>query len=140
METDKKEVMSEDEKQASTGETNKKSERVEKVEVIDEENAEVEDVEIIDEESDEIIDTDIYDLKKELETLKEENNTLSNRLLRVQAEYENYKRRTTKERVAERKYKSQDLANELLPVLDNFERALQIEINDANKSIIEGIT
>src|SRR5699024_8318924 len=44
------------------------------------------------------------------------------------------------ERADERKYKSQDLANELLPVLDNFERALQVEVNDENKSIIEGIT
>src|SRR5699024_4060334 len=41
---------------------------------------------------------------------------------------------------AERKYKAQDLANELLPVIDHFERALQVEVTEETKSIIEGIS
>src|SRR5699024_9519438 len=79
-------------------------------------------------------------LNEKIKTLTEEKEALSDRLLRLQAEFENYKKRTNRERIEERKYKSQDLANELLPVLDNFERALQVEVNDANKSIIDGIT
>lgn len=76
----------------------------------------------------------------ELEQLQQEKDEIYDRMLRIQAEFDNFKRRTQKEKIAERKYKSQDLANELLPVLDNFERALQVENNDATSSIIEGIT
>ncbi|WP_368652129.1 nucleotide exchange factor GrpE [Ornithinibacillus sp. 4-3] len=75
----------------------------------------------------------------ELEKLRTEQEETLNRYLRLQAEYDNFKKRTQKERVAERKYKSQDLASDLLPVLDNFERALQVETNESNQGIIEGI-
>src|SRR5690625_7294985 len=60
-------------------------------------------------------------------------------MLRIQAEYDNYKRRTQKERINERKYQAKDHANELVPVLDNFERALQVEFTEENKGIFEGI-
>lgn len=75
----------------------------------------------------------------EMNALMEEKGQLQDRLLRVQAEFENFKRRTEKERVAERKYKSQEVITELLPVLDNFERALQAEVTEANKGFVEGI-
>lgn len=81
--------------------------------------------------------TELHEKIKMLETEKEE---LNDRLLRLQAEFENFKKRTNRERIDERKYKSQDLATALLPVLDNFERALQVEVNEANKSIVDGIT
>src|SRR5690625_5946959 len=61
-------------------------------------------------------------------------------MLRIQAEFDNFKKRTQKERQNERKYKSQDLVNELLPVLDNFERALEVEVVEEAKSIVEGIS
>src|SRR5690625_3937136 len=76
------------------------------------------------------------------ETLKESEKQieqLHEKLLRVHAEYENYKKRTEKEKIAERKYKSQDLATELLPVLDNFDRALETEVSPENKSFKEGM-
>ena len=72
--------------------------------------------------------------------LEKEVSDLNERLLRVQAEYENYKKRTEKEKISERKYKSLDIASDIVPVLDNFERALQVEVNDSNKGIVEGIT
>lgn len=80
------------------------------------------------------------DATKELEKAIEEKEEYYNRMLRLQAEYDNFKKRTQKERVADRKYKAQDLATELLPVLDNFERALQIEPTKETESLIEGIT
>jgi len=93
-----------------------------------------------DNENDEEINQITYEeLQKENETLLSKVEQLNDRMLRIQAEFENYKRRTEKERIAERKYKSQDLANELLPVLDNFERALQTETVDENKGFVEGI-
>lgn len=77
---------------------------------------------------------------EELEALKQEKENTENRLLRVQAEYDNFKKRTQKEREAERKYKAQDLVSDLLPVLDNFERALQVEKNDATSGLIDGVS
>jgi len=71
--------------------------------------------------------------------LKTEKDKLYEQLLRIQAEYENYKRRTDKERIAERKYKAESLATELLPVLDNFERALQTEVTEENQSFKDGV-
>src|SRR5699024_10944454 len=44
----------------------------------------------------------------EIESLKKEKSDMQDRILRLQAEFENYKRRTNKERADERKYKSQD--------------------------------
>ncbi|MBK3493339.1 nucleotide exchange factor GrpE [Viridibacillus sp. YIM B01967] len=49
------------------------------------------------------------------------------RYLRLRADYDNLKRRTQTERVAQEKYRAQNLLTDLLPVLDNFERALQVE-------------
>ncbi len=79
------------------------------------------------------------ELEGEIKKLTEEVEQLQDRLLRNQAEFDNYKRRTQKEKTAERKYKSEEMATELLPILDNFERALQTEISDENKSFLEGI-
>lgn len=47
-----------------------------------------------------------------------------NRLVRLQADFENYKRRTRQERDDFFKYTAEQLIKALLPVLDNFERAL----------------
>ncbi|MFE6167612.1 nucleotide exchange factor GrpE [Viridibacillus arvi] len=49
------------------------------------------------------------------------------RFLRLRADYDNLKRRTQAERIAQEKYRAQNLLTDLLPVLDNFERALQVE-------------
>jgi molecular chaperone GrpE len=46
------------------------------------------------------------------------------RLLRAQADFDNYRRRTQREKEETAKYASMDLITRLLPVLDNFERAV----------------
>lgn len=72
-------------------------------------------------------------LETELEETKE-------RLLRVQADYDNFRKRTKSEREAEAKYRTQPLVEALLPVIDNFERALAVEAeSDEAKSILTGI-
>ena len=48
---------------------------------------------------------------------------LKDKYLRLAAEFENYKRRTTKERIELFKTASQELMVALLPILDDFERA-----------------
>ena len=81
----------------------------------------------------------LKELEEKYEALEAEKKQLTDRMLRIQADYENYKRRTEKERIAERKYQAQDLATELLPVIDNFERALQTEVTEENKSFRDGM-
>lgn len=112
----------------------------------EEENNEPEILEVIDEKDH--IDSDnmssegnsVEELTKKVEELEQEKSQILERNLRLQAEYDNFKRRTQKERVAERKYKSQDLVTELLPALDNFERALDVEVTEETKGIVEGIS
>jgi len=50
-----------------------------------------------------------------------------NRLARVQADYDNFKRRTRQEKEDFYKYASEQLITALLPVLDNFDRAIAVE-------------
>ena len=47
------------------------------------------------------------------------------RLLRVSAEFENYKKRSTRDMEDFRKFANQDLVKDLLPILDNLELALK---------------
>jgi molecular chaperone GrpE len=56
--------------------------------------------------------------------LKEELKNEKDKFLRLFAEFENYKKRTTKERIDLFKTASQDVMVAMLPVLDDFERAL----------------
>ena len=50
--------------------------------------------------------------------------------LRLQAELANIQKRNRKEREEAAKFQSQSLAKELIPVIDNLERALSIEVTD----------
>lgn len=63
-------------------------------------------------------------LEAETEKLKAEIEEHKQRLLRTQADYDNFRRRTVKEKEELGKYASAKLITELLPVIDNFERAL----------------
>ncbi|MDC3415572.1 nucleotide exchange factor GrpE [Aquibacillus sp. 3ASR75-54] len=80
------------------------------------------------------------ELNVELESVKQEKEELYQRLLRLQAEYDNFRKRTQKEKEADRKYRSQSLVTELLPVVDSFDRALTAEIkDDAAASFVDGM-
>ena len=77
--------------------------------------------------------------QEELNKITAENEDLRNRLLRAQAEFDNFRKRTLKEKESVRKYKAQDIANDLLPVVDSFDRALQTEVDEVAKSFAEGM-
>ncbi len=62
----------------------------------------------------------------ELDKLRAEKEELNQKFLYLMSEFENYKRRTAKERLELFKTASKDLIIELLPVLDDFERGLQV--------------
>ncbi|MGA3603065.1 nucleotide exchange factor GrpE [Lysinibacillus agricola] len=63
-----------------------------------------------------------------------------NRHLRLRADFDNIRRRSQLDREAAEKYRAQSLLSDLLPVIDNFERALQVEAtSEETASIVKGI-
>ena len=70
--------------------------------------------------------------------LEEEAKANYDRFLRVSAEFENYKKRSAREAEDFRKYANESLLKDLLPVIDNLERAL--ESSDATAATLaEGV-
>src|SRR5580698_10054121 len=61
----------------------------------------------------------------EVQKLRVERDTLIDRLARLQAEFENARKRTAREQQDFREYAMADAVKALLPILDSFERALQ---------------
>ncbi|MHA6260364.1 nucleotide exchange factor GrpE [Sporosarcina sp. CAU 1771] len=66
--------------------------------------------------------------KNALEEVTEKLQEEENRRLRLLADYENFKRRATLDKESIQKYRSQNVLTNLIPVLDNFYRALQVEV------------
>jgi molecular chaperone GrpE len=91
------------------------------------------------------------ELLEEIEFLKNENEQLKkncdeyiDRIKRIQADYENYRKRTFKEQLELIKRANKDLIEKLLPVLDSFENALNMlsektEISDTENEFLKGI-
>ncbi|AOL35229.1 nucleotide exchange factor GrpE [Geobacillus thermoleovorans] len=78
--------------------------------------------------------------KAQIAELEAKLSEMEHRYLRLYADFENFRRRTRQEMEAAEKYRAQSLASDLLPVLDNFERALKIETdNEQAKSILQGM-
>lgn len=72
-----------------------------------------------------------------LQALADEN---QQRVLRTQADFDNYRKRTLKEKEEFAKYASSKLITELLPILDNFERAFNASVDDSlNESFSKGM-
>lgn len=102
------------------------------------------------ENAEEVLDGKVFDLD-ELKTLKADNavlrdknkkmenelEALKDRLLRMSSEYENYRRRTEKEKEAIYTNACEDVLKKMLPVLDNLERAAVVEgnLDDIKKGI-----
>ncbi|WP_335964527.1 nucleotide exchange factor GrpE [Galbibacter sp. PAP.153] len=85
---------------------------------------------------------DEVDEKEELteeEKLKEELATEKDKFLRLFAEFENYKRRTSKERIELFKTAGQDIMVSMLPVLDDFDRALNEISKSEDKELLKGV-
>ena len=67
--------------------------------------------------------------------LEEELSIEKDKFLRLFAEFENYKRRTTKERIDLFKTANQEVLQAMLPVLDDFDRAL-VEISKSDDELL----
>lgn len=73
------------------------------------------------------------------EQLKEELGKEKDKFLRLFAEFENYKKRTTKERIELFKTANQDVLQSMLPVLDDFDRAMAEILKSEEKVLVEGV-
>ncbi|WP_240033893.1 nucleotide exchange factor GrpE [Planococcus salinus] len=72
--------------------------------------------------------------------LREELEAEQNKYLRLMADYDNFKRRTKKDRQEAEKFRAQSLLTDLLPVLDNFDRALSVETkSEESASLLKGV-
>jgi molecular chaperone GrpE len=78
---------------------------------------------------------EIEELKKKLEEKEKEVKETHDRLLRVAADFENYKKRAAKEREEWTKFATEDLMKSILPFIDNLERA----VNHAEKVTETGV-
>lgn len=84
---------------------------------------------------------EIEELKNRLKQKEEEANEYLEMAQRLKAEFENYRRRTEKEKADLIEYGKEQVILDILPVIDNFERALETQYDDngENASFKEGI-
>ena len=84
--------------------------------------------------------SDVDPKDEEIQQLKKDVQEKEEKYLRLYAEFENYKRRIQKENQTMKEYKAQDVLNDILPTIDNIERALQIDGEDEQfKSLKKGV-
>ncbi|MBF0474764.1 MAG: nucleotide exchange factor GrpE [Deltaproteobacteria bacterium] len=70
------------------------------------------------------------DLATELAAKEEEAKSNYDRLLRVSAEFENFRRRSEREKVENIKFANEEIIKKLLPIVDNLERAVDHARNE----------
>jgi len=117
------------------GEQNTKGEAEGSIDETIEDAEIVEEEELKDGESEELLESEKEkDMRKNRKKLEEENKKLQDevdsfkdKLLRTTAEYENFRKRTVKEKQGIYAEACADVLKEVLPVLDNLERALSVE-------------
>lgn len=82
----------------------------------------------------------IEELKQKLAESQKESEQLKERLLYQQADFENFKKLKAKEKQDALKFGNETLVKELLPVIDNLERAIEhASKTEESRSIIEGV-
>lgn len=72
---------------------------------------------------------------KEKEKLKNENKVLNDKVLRLTAEMQNMRRRYDEEISKIYKYDGEDFIKKVLPIIDNFERAIDLDENNLNDEL-----
>lgn len=86
----------------------------------------------------------LADVEDQIEAAKKQATDASERLVRLQADWDNYRRRTATERLAEKERAAEKLVCALLPVLDDMERALDHAGNadgdDQMQSFVDGVS
>lgn len=76
----------------------------------------------------------------ELTLVKQQLEEETDNSFRIRADFENYKRRVQLDKEADYKYRAQAVLTDILPVLDNFERALAVEVTtEEAESLAKGV-
>jgi molecular chaperone GrpE len=73
------------------------------------------------------VNADVNDVEAQLERLKGENAQYLDRLARLQAEFDNFRKRSVREQQEFRDYALADALKQMLPILDSLDRALKTE-------------
>ena len=85
-------------------------------------------------------DAKLMEAHAKTEEQKEKINQMSERLARLQAEFENYRKRVSREAQEAKKYYTDQLILQLLPIVDNFELAIgHLEKTANQQSMLEGV-
>ena len=80
-------------------------------------------------------------LEEELHKLQEENKELKDKYLRIYAEFDNFRKRSMKEKMEFMQTAARDTMSALLPVLDDFDRAKKIAEQPESKEVFsEGVS
>jgi len=75
-----------------------------------------------------------------IKELEEKIDEYENRYVRLRADFDNFRRRVDLDKQASEKYRAQHLITNLLPAIDNFERALQMASEDEQtKQLLQGM-
>ncbi len=84
---------------------------------------------------------DIHAEAAKAQEVNDQISELNDKYLRLYSEFDNYRKRTLKEKIDLNKYASADIITKLLPVLDDFERAIRAfdETSNAGQSLKEGV-
>ena len=73
-------------------------------------------------------------------SIEEKMAEMQDKYLRLSAEFDNYRKRTLREKIEISKYASQDLILKILPIMDDFERALKhLDSLEGCEAVKEGI-
>lgn len=79
-------------------------------------------------------------LKKQIEELSIEKSEMHDRYLRLYSEFDNYRKRTNKDKIELIKNASEEMIRAILPVVDDFERAIKTADNiEGSEAIKEGV-
>jgi len=120
--------MTKKKKEDKSTETDKKS-----VEQVVEQEEVINAKEVAEEESEEVEVDEVEKLTAELVEAKD-------KYLRLYSEFDNYRRRTAKERLDLMQTAGETIISELIPVLDDFERAVKSADSKDEKAVLEGLT
>lgn len=83
---------------------------------------------------------DVSRMQAEIESLRAEKASLFERLARAQADFQNTRRRIEQDFESRIQYANSELLRSLLPVIDNFERALAVDpANTSSQAVLEGL-
>ncbi|WP_083527039.1 nucleotide exchange factor GrpE [Thermophilibacter mediterraneus] len=86
----------------------------------------------------------LSEVEDQIESAKKDAAEAKDRLVRLQADWDNYRRRTAAERLVERERAAEGLVTNLLPVIDDIERAIEhagaTEENAQLKQFVDGVS